>query len=379
MNIYTPGYYNTKFGELWDIDLRQLAVEAAMGAIAQAELSINDIDSIYVANMCASRFTGQDHLGALVASELGTDVPATHIEAACASGSVAIRNAYLDILSGNSKTVLVVGVEKMTDVSIDMATTGLTGASDEEWEAYQGVTFPSLYAMIAREHMYRYHTTREQLALCAVKNHQNALLNNKAHFQKSISIADVLNAPIVADPLGLYDCSPISDGAAAIILSSQHKSRIKLSTIDQAQGSLALHDRPDITTLDATVKAAKKAYTKAGIKPADIDIAEIHDCFTIAEICAYEDLGFIEKGRGSSLIESGKVNIDGEIPVNTSGGLKGAGHPVGATGIKQAVEIITQLSGDAGNRQVKKDLKYGLTHNVGGSGATCVIGIWEKL
>jgi acetyl-CoA C-acetyltransferase len=282
-------------------------------------------------------------------------------------------------MSGTSNNVLVIGVEKMSDVSIDMATTGLTGASDEEWEAYYGATFPSLYAMIARAHMNKYKTTKEQLALTAVKNHQNATLNPKAHFRKPITVEEVIRAPMVADPLGLYDCSPISDGAAAIILSNKHKKGAQLLSIEQAQASIALHDRNDITKLEATIQAAGKAYTKTNLKPTDISIMEVHDCFTIAEICAYEDLGLVEKGKGGQLIESGKVNIDGSIPVNTSGGLKAAGHPVGATGIKQAVEIISQLSGNAKERQVKHDLKYGLTHNVGGSGATCVVGIWGKI
>lgn len=379
MRIYTPGYYNTRFGELWDKGLRELAIEAATGALEVAAMSLNDIDAIYISNMCASRFSGQDHLGALIASDLHTSIPSCHIEAACASGSVAIRTAFLDIMSGTSNNVLVIGVEKMSDVTIDMATTGLTGASDEEWEAYYGATFPSLYAMIARAHMNKYKTTKEQLALTAVKNHQNATLNPKAHFRKPITVEEVIRAPMVADPLGLYDCSPISDGAAAIILSNKHKKGAQLLSIEQAQASIALHDRNDITKLEATVQAAGKAYTKTNLKPTDISIMEVHDCFTIAEICAYEDLGLVEKGKGGQLIESGKVNIDGSIPVNTSGGLKAAGHPVGATGIKQAVEIISQLSGNAKERQVKHDLKYGLTHNVGGSGATCVVGIWGKI
>lgn len=379
MNIYIPGSYTTKIGELWNKDLRELAVEAAVGALQNANIDLKDIDAIYVANMCASRFAGQDHLGALVATELGTDVPSYHIEAACASGSMAFRNAYMDILSGTSKNILVVGVEKMTDVSIDMATTGLSGASDEEWEAYYGVTFPSLYAMIAREHMSKYGTTREQLAMCAVKNHKNAVLNEKAHFRKEITIEDVISASIVADPLGLFDCSPISDGAAAVILSADKKSAVKIKASGHAQDSLALHDRKDIATLEATVKAANRAFDIAKIKRKDIDLMEVHDCFTIAEICAYEDLGFVKKGKGGEFIESGKTQLDGILPTNTSGGLKAAGHPVGATGVKQIVEIVTQLSGKAENRQLKKDLKYGLTHNVGGSGATAIVHIFERI
>jgi acetyl-CoA C-acetyltransferase len=379
MNIFLPGVYTTKIGELWNKDLRDLAIEAAIGALNSAQMDLKDIDAIYVANMCASRFAGQDHLGALVAGELGTDVPSYHIEAACASGSMAFRNAYIDVLSGTSKNILVVGVEKMTDVGVDLATTGLSGASDEEWEAYYGVTFPSLYAMIAREHMNKYGTTREQMAMCAVKNHKNAVLNENAHFRKEITIEEVISASMVADPLGLFDCSPISDGAAAIVISADKKSAVKILASGHAQDTLALHDRKDITTIEATVKAANRAFESAKIKRDAINIMEVHDCFTIAEICAYEDLGFVKKGKGGEFVESGKTQIDGTLPTNTSGGLKAAGHPVGATGVKQIVEIVTQLSGKAGKRQVDKNLKYGLTHNVGGSGATAIVNIFEKI
>lgn len=233
--------------------------------------------------------------------------------------------------------------------------------------------------MIAQEHMRKYKTTKKDLALISCKNHKNATLNKYAQFQKEIKVNDVLNASPVAEPLGLLDCSPITDGAAATILSSNKKSKVKLVASEVATSTLALHNRKDITTLDAAVKASRKAYNSIKIKPEDIDIAEVHDCFTIAEILAYEDLGFIKKGEGSKLIRSGKTNLDGQLPINTSGGLKACGHPVGATGIKQVIEIATQLSGKTGSRQVKKNLKYGLTHNIGGSGATAVVNILTKL
>jgi acetyl-CoA C-acetyltransferase len=379
MAVYIRGTGQTQFGELWDKDLRTLAVEASMKAVESAKIDLSDIDAVYVGNMLASRFTGQDHLGALISTELGITCPSIHVEAACASGGVAIRQAFLDISSGNSKNILVVGVEKMTDVPVEYATTGLSGASDEEWEAFYGVTFPSLYAMIAREHMNKYGTSKESLARIAVKNHKHGSMNKYAQFQKEITLEAALNATMVSDPLNLMDCSPISDGAAAVVLSSKAKSGVKIIASSQAQDTLALHDRNDITILEATVKAGNDAFKTAGINRKDIGIMEVHDCFTIAELCAYEDLGFAKKGEGNKLIDNGDTYYNSKLPVNTSGGLKSAGHPVGATGIKQAIEMYLQLNGIAGDRQIKNEAKYGLTQNVGGSGATCVVTIYEKV
>ena len=389
-DIYIKGTGLTKFGESWNKDLRDLAFEAGIKAIKDAKIDLKrssndtstvrsgEIDAIYVANMNAGTFAGQEHLGALISNIFNLDVPAFHIEAACASGGVAINQAYLALQSGTYKNVLVLGVEKMTDQDAASVSKGLTSAADEEWEAHYGVTFPSLYAMITQEHMRKYKTTKKDLALIACKNHQNATLNPNAQFQKEITIDNVLNASPVAEPLGLLDCSPVTDGAAAIILSSNKKSEVRLIASEVSTSTLALHNRKDITTLDAAVKASKKAYKFANINSSDIDIAEVHDCFTIAEILAYEDLDFCKKGEGTKLIRKGLTNLNGKLPVNTSGGLKACGHPVGATGIKQVIEIATQLSGKGGIRQVKKNLKYGLTHNIGGSGATAVVNILTK-
>jgi len=378
MSIYIKGFGQTKFGELWEYDLRGLAIEAALSAINSSNIDTKDIDAIYIGNMLGSKLSGQDHLGALIASELGLSCPAIHVEAACASGGVALRLACLDILSKNAKNILVIGVEKMTDVNVSDVTASLTGASDEEWEAFYGVTFPSLYAMIAREHMNRFGTSKEHLAKVAIKNHKHGSMNKFAHFQNEIDMNEALNSIMVADPLNLMDCSPVSDGASAIVLSSS-KGCVEILTSVQAQDVLALHDRKDITTLHSTVQASKEAFKLANVKHSDIGVMEVHDCFTIAEICAYEDLGFVEKGKGSTLIESGETYYNGKLPVNTSGGLKAAGHPVGATGIKQAIEIYLQLTGQAQARQIKKEAKYGLAHNVGGSGSTAVVTIFKVL
>lgn len=379
MNVYLNGYYQTKFGELWDRDLRSLGVEASMKAIEKSGIDLKDIDAVYVGNMLASRFSGQDHIGALFATELGLNIPSIHVEAACASGGAALKLAWQDILSGSSKNVLVLGVEKMTDVATDQATEGLSGASDEEWEAFYGVTFPSLYAMIAREHIAKYGTTREQLSMVAVKNHLHGSMNEFAQFRNKLDLNSAINAGMIADPLNLMDCSPISDGAAAVVLSSEKKSKVLLKGSFQAQDSLALHDRDEITELKATKLASEKAYKSTDISQKDLGIIELHDCFTIAEICAYEDLGLVEKGKGGQFIESGKTEFNSELPINTSGGLKSCGHPVGATGIKQIVEIAKQFNEEAGDRQIKNDKKFGLAHNVGGSGATAVVSILERL
>ncbi|HEC81451.1 MAG TPA: thiolase domain-containing protein, partial [Thermoplasmatales archaeon] len=246
------------------------------------------------------------------------------------------------------------------------------------------VTFPGLYAMIAKRHMYEYGTTREQIAQVAVKNHENGLLNPDAQFQRKITLDNVLNAPPVAEPLTMLDCSPISDGAAALILCPLEKARdytdkiVRIKGSGQASDSLALHGREDLCTFMSTVKAAEMAYKQAKIKPEDVDVAEVHDCFTIAEILAIEDLGFVKKGKGGKAVEEGLTTLDGDLPVNTSGGLKAKGHPVGATGVAQVVEIVKQLRGEAEKRQVK-DANIGLTHNVGGSGASCVVHILEAM
>lgn len=375
----------TKFGELWDKSFRNLIAEAGTKAILDAGIEGKEIDALYVGSMSPGRFVGQEHVGALVADSSGLsimNIPATRVESACASGGMALRQAYIAVASGMHDIVVVGGVEKMTDVVGGEATNILAMAADQEWEAFFGVTFPALYAMIARRHMYEYGTTREQLAMVAVKNHENGLLNPHAQFHRKITVDDVLNSPKVADPLTLLDCSPISDGAAALILAPLDKAKeytdkiVKIIGSGQASDSLALHGREDICTLKATVEAGKQAYKQAGIEPKDIDVAEVHDCFTIAEILAMEDLGFVKKGEGGKAVEEGRTRIDGDIPINPSGGLKAKGHPVGATGIAQAAEIVLQLRGEADKRQVK-DAEIGLTHNIGGSGASCVVHIME--
>ncbi len=375
----------TKFGELWSYSFRDIFMEAGVSALEDAGLEGKDIDALYIGNMSGGRFIEQEHLGSLIADYSGLaslHVPSTRVEAACASGGLALRQAVLAIASGYHDIVIAGGAEKMTDVDTSTATDALAAAADREWEGVFGATFPALYAMIARLHMHRYGTTQEQLAQVAVKNHYHGSLNPKAQYQNRITVENVLGSNMVAEPLHLLDCSPITDGAAAVVLAPAEDARkytdtpiyIKAST--QASDTISLHDRRDITTLDATVTAAKQAYKMAKLEPKDIQVAEVHDCFTIAEICAIEDLGFASKGEGGKLTEEGVTSIGGRLPINTSGGLKACGHPVGATGIKQAVEIVQQLRGEAGKRQV--DAEIGLTHNVGGSGGTAVVHILSR-
>ena len=375
----------TQFGELWDKSFRQLIAEAGSKAIFDAGITGKEIDAMYVGSMSSGRFVGQEHVGALVADVSGFShmhIPSTRVEGACASGGLAVRQGYLSIASGVNDIVIVGGIEKMNDVGGESATETLATAADQEWEAFFGTTFPGLYAMIAKRHMYEYGTTKEQLAQVAVKNHANGALNPNAQYKKPISIEYAINATIVADPLGLMDCSPVSDGAASIVLCAadiaKKYTKKPINIIGSGQGSdtLALHARRDICTLDATVYAGKMAYKQAKIAPKEINVAEVHDCFTIAEICAIEDLGFVKKGEGGKAIENKITTLDGSLPVNTSGGLKSKGHPVGATGVAQIVEITQQLRGEAEKRQVK-NARIGLTHNVGGSGATCVVHIMD--
>ena len=271
----------------------------------------------------------------------------------------------------------------MTEVSGNTVSDVLGGAGDQEWELFHGATFPGIYALMAKRHMLEYGTTEEMMAAVAVKNHKHGVHNKYAQFQNEITMETVMKSKMVSNPLKMFDCSPVSDGAAAVVLapldiaSSYTDKPIEILASGQASDTLALHSRKTLTGLNATKVAAQKAYKRANLTAKDIDFAEVHDCFTIAEIMATEDLGFFEKGKGGPAALEGKTALDGEIPINTSGGLKACGHPVGATGIKQAVEAVWQLRGEAEGRQVK-DANIGLTHNVGGSGATAVVHLFGR-
>lgn len=374
----------TKFGELWDTSFRELIVDAGVRALEDAETDGSEIGGMYVGNMSAGQFIQQEHIASLIADHAGLiPVPCTRVEGACASGGLALRQAFISVASGIHDMVVAGGVEKMTDVLSGQATGALGTAADQEWEGFVGTTFPGLYALMARRHMHKYGTTEEQMAEVAVKNHGNAQLNPCAQYRREITLENVMNSSVITEPLKLLDCSPITDGGACAVLTSAEKAKeytdtpILIKGSGQASDTLSLHDRQSLTKLNATVEAAKTAYEMAGIGAEDIDLVEVHDCFTIAEIMAIEDLGFCKKGEGGKMTEEGLTARDGQIPVNTSGGLKGKGHPVGATGIAQAVEVVNQLRGEAGKRQINGP-KIGLTHNVGGSGGTAVAHILER-
>lgn len=379
MNIFVTGAATTKFGELWGTAPRTLAREAVFGALKDASLQASDVQGLFVGNMLSGMLGGQEHLGAFFAEELGLSVPAFKIEGACASGGLALHNAVNSLLAGQYETVVVLGVEKMTDHKPEDVATALMGAGSEE-ERSAGATFPGLYAMLARVHMREFGTTEEQLAAVAVKNHFHASLNPNAQFHSLLTIEQVMKSSKVADPLKLLDCSPISDGAAAVVLTTKkHKQSIRIAASVVATDSLGLSGRASLTELSATRIASQKAYTKANVEASQIDVAEVHDCFTIAEILAMEDLGFFPKGNAAVAVASGETTLEkgGRVIVNPSGGLKGCGHPVGATGVKQVVELVEQLRGNAGSRQVAS-ANVGLAHNVGGSGATAAVHILMK-
>jgi acetyl-CoA C-acetyltransferase len=383
-NVAVVGAYQTRFGELWDKSLRDLGVEAGLGAIKDAKLEKDKIQSLYVGNMSAGRFVGQEHLGALLAGNMGLGhIPATRCEAACASGSVAFRDAYFAVASGHTDVALIVGVEKMTDVHGSGALTTLAAAGDQEWEASIGLTFAGLYALMARKHMHEFGTTREQMAQVALTNHKNGLKNKLAQFQMAITLEDALTSTMIADPLRLFDCSPITDGAAAVVIASENVAKnlnvqpVYVLGTGHGTDSIALHDRKTYTESLATKAAAKQAFEMAGLQRNNIDVTEVHDCFTINEIIALEDLGFVEKGRGGKFVEAGGIDLNGDVPTNTCGGLKVCGHPVGATGVRQVAEITKLLRGECFNPI--NGAEKGLNLNIGGSGATAVVNIFGKV
>jgi acetyl-CoA C-acetyltransferase len=375
----------SKFGKLEGLYAREIFADAAKEAFDRCP-NLNpkkDIKALFVGHMGES-YEHQGHTGATMADWSGLlHVPATRTEAACASSGVALRAAVQAVLSGLADVVMVGGVEKMTHRSTAEVTEYLAMASDFPFEQWQGITFPGLYALMATAHMNDYGTTEKDLALVAVKNHYHGSMNPKAQMQKEITLETAMSSRVVAWPLKLYDCSLITDGASCLILTKPELAKkytdmpVQIIGSGQASDTIGLYERDSFTSLAAARIAAKQAYDMANVRPEDTDLAEVHDCFTIAEMIAYEDLGFCKPGDSARLVETGETKLGGRIPVNTSGGLKSKGHPVGATGTGQAYEIYLQLTGQADKRQVK-DAEIGLTHNVGGSGATATVHIYRR-
>ena len=402
----------SKFGAFPDKTSRDLFVEAyqELKQSVQKGFEPQDIEAFYMGNFSSDHFENQGHLAPIVASWVGlSPVESTRIEDACASGGVALRQGILAITSGAVDVVLVGGLEKMTDLPGAKVTDALALAADSMFEVPAGFTFPGFYAAMASAYIDQYQADPDALLRVGIKNHQNGSLNEKAQFNQSIPevmekkkskaeqrglpvpewedemafMKDPKANPMIAWPLRLFDCSPVSDGAAAVLLVSEELAAKYTDTpifvIGSGQASDgALAERESLSNIPAAVEAARQAYEMAGIGPDDIDFAEVHDCFTIAEIMASEDLGFFPHGEGWKAAMEGRTARDGSHPINPSGGLKAKGHPVGASGVGQVVEVWKQLNGIAGERQLRGNLKYGLAHNVGGTGQTCSVHIFEK-
>jgi acetyl-CoA C-acetyltransferase len=402
----------SKFGAFPDKSGRDLFVEAFQDMRHSVDKGFDpaDIETIYIGNFSSELFEGQSHTAPIMADVVGlTPRPATRIEDACASGGAALRQGILAIASGLYDIALVGGVEKMTNLPTAEVTDTLAAAADILYEIPAGFTFPGFYAAIASAYMHKYGLKPEQLMNVAIKNHENGALNPNAQFGVTIPawmegrkaaaqkkgrpvptwqnemefLHDDSANPMIAWPLRLFDCSPITDGGAAVLLVAEEIAPRftdhPLHIIGSGQASdAALHDRDDLTSLSAARRATQEAYAMAGVTPQEICVTEVHDCFTIAEIIATEDLGYFAPGDGFKAAEDRVTARDGAKPVNTSGGLKSKGHPVGASGVAQAVEIFKQMRGEAGQRQVARDLPLGLTHNLGGTGGTCVVHIFER-
>jgi len=377
------GIGQSRFGQRSDASLRELSFEATKASLEDAGVPIDDVEAMVV-SVASDELSYALQPSAQVVDYLGFNPkPSFRVEGACASGSMAVRTGWMTIASGLADLVLVVGVEKMTEQSTAAVTDVLGRAGDFMWEYPFGMTFPGYYALIARAHMAKYGTTEEQLAMVAVKNHHYGALNPYAHMRKEITLDKAMNSFTVADPLKLYDCCLISDGAAAVVLASEKLARslskkpVWISGLGLGTDTISLADRRDITTLDATVEAARQAYDMASIGPKDVDVAVVHDCFTIAEIAAYEDLGFCAKGEGGKMIEDRRTHIGGDTPVNIDGGLKSKGHPIGATGVAMAAEIAKQLRGEAESGRQVPDARIGLSHNVGGNGQHAAVHVFQ--
>src|SRR5579884_421272 len=375
------GIGKTAFGAFPDRDLRSLAVEAVNNALADGNVAAGAVEAFYLGNFAGPSFVGQNHLAPYIGTAAGFEsIPCTRFEDACASSGSAFFHAWQSVAAGIYDTVVAAGVEKMTSQSTPRVTEILAGAGDMSGEGRAGATFPALFAMIARRHMHQYGTTREQMAAVAVKNHANGAKNPQAHMRKVITMEQALGGKPIADPLTVYDCSLISDGAAAVLIVPLERATeftdkpVRVLGIAQTSDQVALDQKEDITTFKAVREAAQRAYKMAGVTANDIQFAVVHDCFTFAEIVASEDLGFVKKGEGGPYALQGCTALNGPRPLNTSGGLKSKGHPVGATGVAQICDVVAQIRGEAGERQLQRH-SLGLAQNLGGSGATAVVTI----
>jgi len=378
------GVGTTPYGVLEGQTLKGMAVAAYIEAIQDANVNKEQIQAFYLGSYISGMILGQETLAPLIASTVGLnkEIPSTKVEGACSSASIAIRQGYLLIASGVYDIVLVMGVEKMTTAPREKITASLSASIDMETEGRTGLTFPGFWALIARRHMYEYGTTMEQMAMVSVKNHKNGSKNPRARFRNIITVEDVMNSRLICDPLKLYDCCPTSDGASAAVLCASDRAReftdraIEIAGLAQTTGFSTISEMGQEVMLPSTVLASNQAFEMAGLKRSDIDVVELHDCFTPAEIVDSEDLGFFKKGEGGHAVEEGITQVDGKLPINPSGGLTCKGHPVAATGLGQVYEVVKQLRGEHENQVTGAEI--GLTHNAGGTGAVCSVVILRR-
>lgn len=376
----------TAFGRSPERTGRDLFGEAAAAAIDDAGVDRRDVEGVYYGNFMGELAERQGHQGPMMAEAAGVQAPATRYETACASSGAAARQAVRDVRNGEADVLLIGGAERMTNLGTGGATEALAIAADDLWEVQHGMTFPGAYALMARAYFETFGGSREDLAHIAVKNHEHAIENEHAQYQTAISVDDVLDAPMVSAPLGLYDSCPISDGASAAVLVSESyaaehdlDAQVVITGTGQGGDRIALHDRDDLATSPAADAAAAEAYADAGIDADGIDVAEVHDCFTIAEVLAIESLGLYDPGEGIGAARRGETTADGVIPVNLSGGLKAKGHPVGATGVGQIVDVVKLLRGDHVNSDAVSDATVGVTHNAGGTVASAIVHVLEVI
>ena len=379
---WVVGAASNRFGKMKETG-REGATRVALEAIESSGLSPKQIGYTFVSN-CFGVAEHQAHLGPLINTALGIpEVPSATVESACSSSSAGLHEAFVHVAGGFLDAALVVGVERLSHLDTLAATSYFAMGADFPFETRNGATFPGLYATLANAYQNEYHPKPETFGAIAVKNHANAARNPHAHFQKEISLDTYLHSPVIASPLRLYDCCPFSDGAAAVVVAAKEiagtppQEPLVIRASARAGSIADMHDRPDMLGLPATRIAGEKAFKQAGVTPAQIDFLEVHDCFTIAEALALEDLGFFPKGTGAAQALEGTTMRDGKLPVNASGGLKAKGHPVSATGASQVVEIFEQMNGRAGGRQVAH-AEMALAHNVGATGGSCSVHILAR-
>ena len=379
--VYVAGVGSTSFGKHPDVSIEGLAANAAAQAILESGVDRSRIGALYLGNFISGPLNGKEVLAGIVAERVGLpgNIPCTKVEGACASGGIAFRHAWMMIASGMCDAVLVVGVEKMSHASTAQVTSALNCAMDNEHDGPSGLTFPGLFGLAWRSYANQYGLTREEVASVVIKNKANGLKNPLAQMGATLSVEEIQASPMIADPLQMFDCCPASDGAAAVLLTSASLlsgsafPKIKVLASAQTSGSPRIAHHANLCTFDATVTAARRAYEMSGLTAKDIDVVELHDCFSVAEIIDSEDLGLIPRGQGAKWAHESRTSVEGEVAINPSGGLLAKGHPVGATGIGQVYEVVQQLRGIHPNQV--KGAHIGMTHNLGGTGVACTVNI----